>query len=267
MSANLGYLFYNDMYTITDNDIFSNENIIESLYSRTVNSDIDELEYFTSEEQMIYLRTTYPGLVFGTGLAHGVKGDNNDFKIGFSFDHTYGLPVIPASSVKGLLRSAFPGINNDRTTPASIKSVKAKWIQSLISNINEELFFENTYQPLENLNETEIGNIIAIEEEIFEGKKEDSFLGIYKRDIFYDAFISTENAIFLDKDFITPHKNALKDPEPLKFLKVLSNIEFLFQFDVKPGILSVDNKIRLFKKILLTLGIGAKTNVGYGQFE
>ena len=27
------------------------------------------------------------------------------------------------------------------------------------------------------------------------------------------------------------------------------------------------NKLKLFQKILLTTGIGAKTNVGYGQFK
>lgn len=268
MSANLGYLFYNEMYSITDNNIESDPVVINTLLNRTIASDYDELEYFTDEDQMVYLKTTYPGLLFGAGLAHGVKGDNNDFKIGFSFDHSYGLPVIPASSVKGLLRSAFPNFANDRTTPDIIKEVKAKWIHSLIVNIKDELFFENTYQPVTQLNNPEIDNITAIELEIFEGRNANGYTGIYKRDIFYDAFICSEEAVFLGTDYITPHyKNPLKDPEPLKFIKVLPNIEFLFQFAVKPGLLGVEHKIKLFKKILLTIGIGAKTNVGYGQFQ
>jgi CRISPR-associated protein Cmr6 len=41
-----------------------------------------------------------------------------------------------------------------------------------------------------------------------------------------------------------------------------------FNFDLKDGIfLKADQKADLFKLILQYYGIGAKTNVGYGQFE
>ena len=52
------------------------------------------------------LKTTYPGALIGSGLVHGV-GDDHEIKIGFQFDYVSGLPYIPGSSVKGILRSMF----------------------------------------------------------------------------------------------------------------------------------------------------------------
>src|SRR5690554_3416875 len=51
------------------------------------------------------LYTTYPGLLIGSGYQHE-SGGENEFKIGFFFDYTTGLPQIPGSSVKGVLRSS-----------------------------------------------------------------------------------------------------------------------------------------------------------------
>jgi hypothetical protein len=53
-------------------------------------------------------------------------------------------------------------------------------------------------------------------------------------------------------------------------MKVLPEVQFRFSFDVKDspsGLLSSAQKLLLFRQLLLTLGIGAKTNVGYGHFQ
>ena len=42
---------------------------------------------------------------------------------------------------------------------------------------------------------------------------------------------------------------------------------FLFQFELQDGLISKEKKIKLFKEILADLGLGAKTNVGYGKFK
>ena len=104
-------------------------------------------------------------------------------------------------------------------------------------------------------------------DEIFEGKKDNKPLNIYDRDIFFDAVIDVENTkaqYILGEDYITPHKNPIKNPTPIKFLKVMPDVAWCFQFDLKKGILSKEQKKELFKSILIDLGIGAKTNVGYG---
>lgn len=87
-------------------------------------------------------------------------------------------------------------------------------------------------------------------------------------DIFFDAVVigADDNGRIMGDDFITPHEDALKDPKPLRFIKVLPNVSFMFQFELGDGILLKKEKERLFRKILEDLGLGAKTNVGYGKF-
>jgi len=48
----------------------------------------------------------------------------------------------------------------------------------------------------------------------------------------------------------------------------MPEVVWKFQFDLKSSeLLTKSQKLNLFKQILLDLGIGAKTNVGYGKFE
>lgn len=193
------------------------------------------------------LKTTYPGLVCGTGVSHEV-GIEGEFKLGFSFDHTTGLPVIPGSSVKGLLRSLF-------------KNEEAhEFLQDLLLSIQPD-------------SEADIN---LLEKEIFEGIKNGSPLSICKRDIFFDAvLVSLQQPIkILGDDYITPHINRKKpelsrftNPVPIQLIKVLPNISFQFRFRLNESeLISAENKLKLFQAILTTIGIGAKTNVGYGQF-
>lgn len=192
------------------------------------------------------LKTTYPGLLIGTGLMHNI-GVDEEFKIGLQFDYTTGLPIIPGSSVKGLLRSAFPD-EKDRYFDE-----KREYIESLLSEI------KNIQIDIESLRD-----------EIFEGTDNDKRLPLNKRDIFFDAVIikgDKEGKIF-GEDYITPHDKPLKDPDVLKFLKILPGVTFEFRFDLKDSknnLLKADKKLELFKRIILDLGIGAKTNVGYGN--
>ena len=111
-------------------------------------------------------------------------------------------------------------------------------------------------------------------------------LCVYERDIFFDGYIvsSDHPAIkrstyqnlkpFIADDFITPHLNRkipelspFTNPVPLMFLKILPEVTIQFQFDLKDGLLTKKEKEKLFGRLLLDFGIGAKTNVGYGQFK
>lgn len=194
--------------------------------------DFDNIESFE-------LTTIYPGLLTGSGTPHETR-QKGEYKLGFYFDHTTGLPIIPGSTVKGVIRSAFKRSH--------------QYIQSLLK---------------------EIPDIQQLEKEIFDGifKKEngeDIDLTIYQRDIFFDAVVSkTHNPwdFFLGEDFITPHAHPFKDPVPIPFLKVLPQVTFCFRFRFNPGgMIAPASKRELCKQILLDLGIGAKTNVGYGKF-
>jgi len=85
-------------------------------------------------------------------------------------------------------------------------------------------------------------------------------------DIFFDAVVIRKGSTLLSDDYLAPHNDELKEPIPLRFLKVSPNVTFRFDFDLKNGILNKDEKKSLFIAILEDLGLGAKTNVGYGKF-
>lgn len=89
-------------------------------------------------------------------------------------------------------------------------------------------------------------------------------------DIFFDATIIKLDTFgkILGEDFLAPHgDDLLKNPIPLRFIKVLPDVTFRFDFELSDGIISKQSKLKLFQNILEDLGLGAKTNVGYGKFD
>lgn len=188
-------------------------------------------------KDVFQLEIVYPGLVTGIGINHEATIEG-EFKLGVHFDWAYGMPVVYGSSVKGVLKS----------------------------------YFKEFYTPNENQPSAED----AIED-IFNGGKK----SIYQRDIFLDAVIVQADkkgrGRILCADSITPHgDNPLKNPVPITFLKIAPGCKLEFRFKlvtteiIKEGktlILSGDEKLKIFKEILTTVGIGAKTNVGYGQLK
>lgn len=225
------------------------------------------------------LKTLYPGLLIGTGYAHPVSEKVSDEmpegypKNGFYFDHTTGLPLIPGSSIKGALRSSFPSLHASDTKAMfgkkEYKEQRAEYIIDLLKHIPEPITLSSN-------------DISALEREIFEGVGRDGTqLSSYKRDIFYDAYVvAPSSGKLLATDYITPHKNRknLKfadgtrvpdefcEPNPIKIIKIASEVTFAFEFRLHDGTISATQKQALFKQILLDRGVGAKTNVGYGAF-
>lgn len=226
------------------------------------------------------LYTTYPGLLLGAGYEHEISA-KGEMKLGFYFDHTTGLPIIPGSSVKGVLRSVFPQWDKHPNTGANIKWVKTYFIKSLLTNTTTEEV-EKEYDHDENKKRKLKNEIMQLEDTIFEGIRNslatnstNKFYSIYERDIFLDAFIFSagKDDQIGGIDSITPHIQdgipyelaMLKNPTPLPFLKVLPNVGFKFNFQLTSNGLDSSIKKKLFIAILTIIGIGAKTNVGYGQ--
>ncbi len=216
-----------------------------------LDSSLPKQEICRSFSHHFKLKTLYPGLLIGSGYLHPVMTESSkenvvDFQLGFFFDHSTGLPVIPGSSIKGVLRSVFSN---------------PEMINEYLKEISSDLYLEA--KAIENLKEV-----------IFEGNIESKPMGIYERDIFHDAFLvagDDENEDkFLADDYITPHIDELSDPKPIRFMKIRSNVVFQFNFDLKETkiggkSITAESKKQLFSKILLDFGIGAKTNVGYGH--
>ncbi len=245
-NPNLGWLFYKELYR-KGNDPDHIKNTLAKM--QEVSAPHPQKEKLANFG--FTLTTTYPGLLIGSGYTHGISSDD-DVKTGFYFDHTTGLPQIPGSSVKGVLRSFF-------------KLLKDKDQEALVTTFFEEIFQEAGIS--ETIDKTFLQNL---EKEIFDGKnpQTDKPLPIYQRDKFFDAVVvKVGKDGLLSEDYITPHKEPLKNPIPVKILKVAPKVSFAFAFDLKDGTLSAAQKELLFLKLLLFSGVGAKTNVGYGQFE
>jgi len=268
-TKNLGFLFYKQYYkNITEEKwrcLIEGKKGIKlnsSLNSFLLNQPLSDCyDFFTISDCLnsFELTTIYPGVLIGSGYQHET-GMEDEFKIGFHFDYTTGIPVIPGSSIKGMLRSVFPGkakSNNDE---------RKKYIKGLITEILKNTPANIDVALLEKI------DIESLENQIFEGIKQDGKrIPVYQRDIFFEAFpFNSKNVeeTFLAEDYITPHEYPLKNPVPLKFIKILPDVEFKFQFRLNDfnKQITAEIKKKLFEQIILDLGVGAKTNVGYGQF-
>lgn len=234
--ANLGWLFYKKMYEKGDDDGHIKSTMDTLLKVNAIDDTINVSHCFT-------LKTIYPGLLVGSGYPHGLSVES-DAKIGFYFDHTTGLPNVPGSSIKGVLRALF-GCNKKDAYPET----KQQMIKELLNN--DKLDVE------------------ALAAEIFDGvdSQTNKPLSIYKRDRFLEARVIKSMGKLLADDYITPHNDPIKNPIPIRFIKVQSGVEYEFSFILSDGIITADKKLKLFFQLLQFHGVGAKTNVGYGQFE
>lgn len=262
------------------------ERLLQLPLNQTAAKQLDLSAHFKGNTRFfsLELAVAWPGLMMGLGYGHGAKteADNKshpletEMKNGFYFDFTTGIPVLPGSSVKGILRSFFP----ERLTKGTAinKAVEKRIIEIL-----------NEVVPVNGGWDT--AKVQALEDIIFEGKtgkdkdRDTIYLPSTKQDTFLDAFpsegieadIFIENPpkpvkvngisqkLFLGEDVITPHRHPLKDPVPLKHLKILPGVKMKFQFLLNDLGLPASDKEKLFRYLLCLGGVGAKSGVGFGQ--
>lgn len=288
--ANLGWLYYK--YYFEDSEAIDLKNDETNRYKDTLanrNETILKRDFVSCSDAFslkdtegIPLKVCYPGLLTGSGYTHEAVFENKDdkneaLKIGFFFDHVTGMPCLPGHSVKGALRSVFPNHKDEKFIKVK-SSIIVDYLKE--SNIDPELCFKIYLEQLR-INGVPFSDICfakLLGEIIFNGNEPFQFkngefqfkqIPLSRKDIFHDAFIikGGKGGKFLGTDYITHHSDPLKDPNPIKFLKILPNVEIQFQFDLKGNLISKSAKEELFRRILLDFGIGAKTNVGYGQFS
>lgn len=249
MAKNIHKLFYKDYYNGVDfNYIFDNDG--EGSSRADINEVIKNVpleviekpfETVTGRKMVTFrARILYPGLVTGIGLIHDSKKINGGYNLGMHFDYVKGMPIVYGSSVKGVLRNYFKEFCKDAMA--------------------------------------EKENIDGLFEAIFNGNKKENNeykpMSIYERDLFFDAVIVKDyKGKFLVDDSITPHGiDPLKNPIPIQMLKIAPGCEIEFRFvlsdsEINKKIYDINFKLDIFKRILELIGIGAKTNVGYGQLK
>lgn len=247
MENNISKLFYKDYYQDVDfhyvldgKDPDKNmvKNSIGKMNKKIKESILVKIPRLSCVTHSFSAKIAYPGLITGTGLVHDSKKLDGAFNLGMHFDYTFGMPIVYGSSVKGVLCRYFKEFYK--------------------GEIDKE----------------------KLQKDIFSGEASDGTnKSIYKRDIFFDAVIlkpyMDEKKIphLLEDDSITPHtEGPLKNPTPITMLKIAPGCEIEFRFQLHDSVVdglkfSVEDKQELFKEILKTVGIGAKTNVGYGQLE
>jgi CRISPR-associated protein Cmr6 len=222
-------------------------------------------------EDCFELTTIYPGILIGSGYNHEIGDQKNELKLGFFFDYTTGLPCIPGSSVKGVLRDACEKVNG-LYAKSILEELKNGERKSELKDDAKNSISEDLLKLFEG------GKNSGFVNQIFEGKKnQHEFYSFKERDIFFDAFpleSKNDNGKFLANDYITPHKHPknpkldpFTDPNPIQFLKVLPQVTFRFYFRLFNNCMPPKIKLELFRQIFLDLGCGAKTNVGYGHFR
>jgi CRISPR-associated protein Cmr6 len=225
------------------------------------------------------LEVQNPGLLPGIGYPHEI-GYPGEFKLGFHFDHVTGLPVLPGSSVKGVVRSMFPQVQtNIGKSQATSTKQRAKAVKQMAKANFIFKMLEKLEIPHLDMHKAQHAAFVhALEQSIFCGM-DYADMAVPKRhpmakhDVFFDAqpIKFGENQL-LGRDALAPHHNdPLRNPTPLPFVKVMPNVVFGFYFrlhDTHIGVVTItaQHKLRLICEILCTVGAGAKTNVGYGQF-
>lgn len=211
------------------------------------------LYYFKEKEEpntkvfpydCITLKTTYPGLLIGTGYFSYYSdqtGENQgNSKMGFGFDYVTGQAYIPGSGIKGVVRHAF----------SDCKYI----VKTLLENILKD---EISEEVLNNLEDEMLGS----DNTCLEGQ-----------DIFIDGTIAESTfGKAIGDDYITPHLKPLENPVPIKIIKMNENIEIHFRFILKDSIclptLTKEKKKQFYKMILQEFGVGAKTNTGFGYLR
>jgi len=201
---NLGYSYYHKKEN-------TSLDFGRGIVGRSKSADLADLQekYFKIEGDNIFsvtFKIRYPGLLVGLGYEHPKLSDNDDdFESGFTFDYTTGLPYIPGSSVKGVIRSAFPKQAEDA---------------GRLEFVNELLGEEFSYNKIRKAENRLFGNRSDEEREFPHACQ----------DIFFDGYISRISGQLFAEEYITPHKDPVSNPIPIKFLKIAPGNEITLQF-------------------------------------
>ena len=185
-------------------------------------------------------------------------GQTHPNEVGMVFDHTMGIPFIPASSIKGIVRFAH-----------MMELIKSKNLKHFLNKEKNGI--------VESIPETKIADIFGGDLQIEKSGKSEIekrsgkviFLDAYPEkvpDLHVDIMNPHYGAYYSDENGKTPPADYL-DPTPIKFLTVKQGTKFIFRALVPKDSDLLETVKIAFKNVLEDEGVGAKTAVGYGRFK
>jgi len=186
-------------------------------------------------------------------------GQTHPNEVGMVFDHTMGIPFIPAASVKGIVRFAhmLGLIDSDDASEFIKQGDKGEYIEeSNPKTLIPFLFGGDLDKPGKKETEKRSGKVIFLD--AYPVKVPDLHVDIMNPH--YGDYYSDENGKIPPADYL--------DPTPIKFLTVKQGTVFTFRalISKNSGFLLEPLKTA-FENALKDEGVGAKTAVGYGRFE
>ena len=215
-------------------------------------------------ENSFFMQVQYPGMLTGMSLFNGPEGDDeagvDKLDGGITLDTVTGLPYLPGSTVKGILRTPF------KENPEFIVAL----IQSLFQNVWPEPW--------------SIDEVLELETKVFGNRNREresiaEEVVLQGCDAFLDAFpvFAQPQKLLEAETFAVPKPDTkigweqLKQANILSFLKIRPGVVLEFRFLGEDIELTSGRKItikqrrQMYIKILELMGAGAKTNSGYGN--
>jgi CRISPR-associated protein Cmr6 len=180
-------------------------------------------------------RSVHFTLELATPLAIGL-GNASPLEIGLTLHHTYGMPIIPGSALKGLCRRG------------------ARWLikQNQLSQEQFEVLFGRD-SAADSPGET---GYVVFYDALYDPDSVDS--QPFHRDV-----ITVHHPKYYAGDGEAP--TDFDDPTPVPFLVIRPGACFQFVLDAPEGWGPFVKSILIW--CLCNLGVGAKTNAGYGYFK
>ncbi len=180
-------------------------------------------------------------------------GESHPHEVSMVFDHNLGIPYIPASGIKGIVRFAHTLSLWERGLPVDTMKDLIEYNKETREIIG---FHDDNYEPVFALfgNQKNRGKVI--------------FLDAYPAavpDLHIDIMNPHYGDYYSDDKNMTPPADYLS-PNPIKFLTVNPGTVFVFRAVARrKG--DMPAKVQAaFVRALTEEGVGAKTAVGYGRF-
>ena len=208
------------------------------------------------------MKVRYPGLLAGLGYQHEAgkysPDKTQEIKLGFSLDYVSGLPYIPGSTLKGVLRSAFSKYDTDIGMLLGVDSKVVHALEDAIFEEGQDIFLD--VFPVKGDND---GRLLGLE-----------YITSHKAPPIEKSESKTSESMTPDSKALDLNYDGLTTINPLRLLKIRPEVTILVRFLLKDTCVTVEEKCyeltsaikkELFGIILERYGVGAKTNTGYGH--